>query len=188
MTKKTSRNDCSGFCLLDLSTWRSWFSAKSPTLPVPTVAMPGLMLQVEELLCGIRPSVWGDVCVGGGCRKGFVRGEKSLVEFPTLSRNPKLGLKLEAGPLPFWRGSPPAEGGEPADWPCDSCVQVYVDGGRLTSRGMGNPSPLIQPLCKEKKQFENPPPPPHSPPPQLKSVRPNQTGADVGESWRWRLF
>lgn len=55
--KKASRNDRSGFCLLDLSTLRSWYSVKFPTLPVPTVATPGLMLQVEELLCGIRPSV-----------------------------------------------------------------------------------------------------------------------------------
>lgn len=61
---KASRNDCSGICLLDLDTWRVWCSAKSPTSPVPLVATAGLMLQVEELLCGIRPSVWGVYVLG----------------------------------------------------------------------------------------------------------------------------
>ena len=96
------------------------------------------------------------------------------MEFPSPSRNPKLGLNLEAGPA--WRGPPPAKGGEPADGPCGSCVPVYVDGGRLTSRGMWDPT-LIQPLCKEKKSNSRPLPLPLT---TTAENWPNQTGQGGG--------
>lgn len=116
------------------------------------------------------------------------------MEFPSPSRNPKLGLNLEAGPAR--RGPPPAKGGEPTDGPCGSCVPVYVDGGRLTSRGMGDPT-LIQPLCKEKKSNSRPLPLPLTTPAENCVAKPNrgqgggilemETFLNASSSWSsWR--
>ena len=108
-----------------------------------------------ELFCGIRPPISG--CGGASCRKGSARKQ--------TSRNSKLGLKLEAGPLPTWKGSP-AVGGY--------CLALCVAVSRCM--WMGSLSSNSDALQRKKNQFESP-----TDMPESRGAKPNRAKPGILE-------